>query len=201
MRGNRELHLPREIQPRLLEDTPQREQRSPRRQLIVRSYWSAVAMTADSPGPPARRHHLALAPPLTSIPAPDLDPVIPHRERSARTTQRTAQHQPTANLTVLQGGTIMTPSAHRSRPNELGPATVNPRDEPSARWGWHGGFPRGSVIAGGSTAAIPLSMVITRLVSGHSEGHIPDVYLDVISTALILLLIRHTARARHSWRQ
>ncbi len=35
---------------------------------------------------------------------------------------------------------------------------VDPHDEPSAEWGWHGGFPRGMVIAGWVSVFILLVM-------------------------------------------
>jgi uncharacterized protein DUF2631 len=76
------------------------------------------------------------------------------------------------------------------------PATVDPQDEPSAAWGWHGGFPRGSVIMGWVSAIIILLMVI-----GNHQGKIEDIYLVVIGIGMILLLIRHTARSRRSWRR
>ena len=95
----------------------------------------------------------------------------------------------------------MTRSDRRSRRTEPGPAPVSPAEEPSAQWGWHGGFPRGSVIAGWSTVAILLAMLTTNLVSGHNEGHTPDIYLGVISAALICLLTRHGLRARRCWRR
>ncbi len=70
-------------------------------------------------------------------------------------------------------------------------------EEPSAAWGWHGGFPRGSLIAGWVTAVVFVAIVITRFASGHSEGHVADVYLLAIAAGLVLLLIRHSVRTRH----
>lgn len=77
----------------------------------------------------------------------------------------------------------------------------SPQDEPSAQWGWHGGFPHGSMIAGWATAAILLIMLITHMTGGHHEGHVADVYLAVITTGLVLLLLRRARRARRSWRR
>jgi hypothetical protein len=76
------------------------------------------------------------------------------------------------------------------------PATVDPRDEPSAAWGWHGGFPRGTVIAGWVSAIILLLMTI-----GNHEGHIEDIYLVCIAVGIILMLIRKSVRDRRSWRR
>jgi hypothetical protein len=76
------------------------------------------------------------------------------------------------------------------------PPGVSPVDEPSAEWGWHGGFPRGSLIMGWVSAVIILLMLI-----GNHQGHIEDIYLVAVGVGMILLLIRHTARARRSWRR
>lgn len=81
------------------------------------------------------------------------------------------------------------------------PAIPQPEDEPSAQWGWHGTFPHGSIIAGWTTAAILLTMLVTHILGSHSEGHVADVYLAVIAAGMILLLIRHTMRAHHSSRR
>jgi hypothetical protein len=76
------------------------------------------------------------------------------------------------------------------------PAAVDPEDEPSAEWGWHGGFPRGSVIMGWIAAIIILLMTI-----GNHQGRIEDIYLVCTGVGMILLLIRHGIRSRNSWRQ
>jgi hypothetical protein len=79
--------------------------------------------------------------------------------------------------------------------DEHAPATVSPEDEPSAEWGWHGGFPRGSVIAGWVSAIIILLML-----HGNHEGKIEDIYLVCVGVGMILLLIRHSVRSRRGWR-
>ena len=78
---------------------------------------------------------------------------------------------------------------------------VQPEYEPSTQWGWHGGFPHGSIIAGWTTAAILAIILISHLLGGHSEGHIADIYLGLMTAGLILQLIRRTVRGRHSWRR
>jgi uncharacterized protein DUF2631 len=76
------------------------------------------------------------------------------------------------------------------------PATVDPEDEPSAAWGWHGGFPRGMVIAGWISTAIVLLMII-----GNHTGHVEDLWL--VGTAAVMAggLVRHSLRQRYSWRR
>lgn len=90
-------------------------------------------------------------------------------------------------------------AAQNARTQDL--ATQRLQDEPSARWGWHGGFPHGSLIAGWATTAILLTMLITHMTGGHHEGHVADVYLSVITAGLVLLLLRRGHRARRSWRR
>nr|WP_245607001.1 DUF2631 domain-containing protein [Pseudonocardia spinosispora] len=76
------------------------------------------------------------------------------------------------------------------------PATVDPQDEPSAEWGWHGSFPKGALIMGWVSAVIILLMLI-----GNHEGRVEDIWLVGTGVVMILLLIRHSIRARRSWRR
>jgi hypothetical protein len=76
------------------------------------------------------------------------------------------------------------------------PATVDLQDEPSAEWGWHGGFPRGALIAGWVSAIIILLMVI-----GNHQGKIEDIYLVCTGLGMIFLLIRKMMSDRRSWRR
>jgi hypothetical protein len=61
---------------------------------------------------------------------------------------------------------------------------VDPEEEPSAQWGWHGGFPRAGKIAGWFTAFALFAMLI-----GNHRSHIEDVYLIVLGTVLVAMLI------------
>lgn len=76
------------------------------------------------------------------------------------------------------------------------PVAVDPQDEPSAEWGWHGTFPKGSVIMGWVSAVIILLMLI-----GNHEGRVEDLWLVGTGVVMVLLLIRHTVRAKRSWRR
>jgi hypothetical protein len=83
-----------------------------------------------------------------------------------------------------------------AKSNGRAPATVDPEDEPSVAWGWHGGFPRGTLIAGWFSVVALLLMII-----GNHEGHIEDIYL--VGTAIVVAfgLIRQTKKQRRSWRR
>lgn len=75
-------------------------------------------------------------------------------------------------------------------------STVDPRDEPSAEWGWHGGFPRGYRIAGWFFAAVMFLMLI-----GNHTGRTEDVWLIGIGTGMVIVLVWDRIRARTSWRK
>ena len=80
---------------------------------------------------------------------------------------------------------------------EKRPATaVDPHDEPSVAWGWHGGFPRGTRIAGWFTAAVMFLMLI-----GNHTGRTEDLWLIGIGTGMIIVLVWDRIRARTSWRK
>jgi hypothetical protein len=86
--------------------------------------------------------------------------------------------------------------AHRNGHAAVSTTGVDPEDEPSAAWGWHGGFPRGSVIAGWFTVVAMLIMLI-----GNHQGHVEDVWLVVIAAVMAFGLVRHNLKQRTSWRR
>ena len=73
---------------------------------------------------------------------------------------------------------------------------VDPVDEPSAEWGWHGTFPRATRVAGWISAAILLLMLI-----GNHQGHIEDVWLVAIALCIIAGLIYDQIKRRTAWRR
>ena len=74
--------------------------------------------------------------------------------------------------------------------------TVDPHDEPSVEWGWHGGFPRGMMIAGWAVVVILLLFTI-----GNHEGHIEDIWLVATAVVIAFSLVMRTIRKRHAWRR
>jgi uncharacterized protein DUF2631 len=75
-------------------------------------------------------------------------------------------------------------------------STVDAHDEPSAEWGWHGGFPRGTRIAGWFTAAVMFLMLI-----GNHRGRTEDLWLIGIGAAIVIALVIDRIRARTAWRR
>ncbi|MEU5694036.1 DUF2631 domain-containing protein [Actinosynnema sp. NPDC020468] len=73
---------------------------------------------------------------------------------------------------------------------------VDPHDEPSAAWGWHGTFPKGIRIAGWLSTLAVFSLLI-----GNHHGHTENLYIIGTGATLALLLIWEQVRSRTSWRR
>lgn len=74
--------------------------------------------------------------------------------------------------------------------------TVDPRDEPSAEWGWHGGFPKASRIAGWVTAVVLLVMIYN-----NHENNTENVWLVGVALAVVVGLLLDLRRRRTAWRR
>lgn len=72
---------------------------------------------------------------------------------------------------------------------------VSPEEEPSAEWGWHGSFPRGTVIAG-----VVVGLAMFGMLIGNHSGWTENLWL--IGTGVFLLggvgWLAH--KRRTSWR-
>lgn len=75
-------------------------------------------------------------------------------------------------------------------------AVRDPHAEPSAEWGWHGTFPRASLIGGWSIVVILLLMLI-----GNHAGRVEDLWLIGLALASAGALIWVQIRRRTSWRR
>lgn len=74
--------------------------------------------------------------------------------------------------------------------------TVDPRDEPSAEWGWHGGFPRATRIAGWISAMLMFAMIYN-----NHENNTENVWLIGIGLAIVIGLLWDLRRRRTAWRR
>ena len=75
---------------------------------------------------------------------------------------------------------------------------VDPQEEPSADWGWHGCFPVAGKLAGWFTALALFAMLI-----GNHTSHVEDVYLVGLGTLLVVMLLAShlkAYKARRRWR-
>ncbi|GAB3275683.1 DUF2631 domain-containing protein [Parasphingorhabdus pacifica] len=80
---------------------------------------------------------------------------------------------------------------------------IDPAEEPSAEWGWHGGFPKGTQIAGWFSAFSILMMLIGNhqgILSGGDSFVTSDYWLIGIALVLIIGLLVDLRRKRSGWR-
>jgi len=77
-----------------------------------------------------------------------------------------------------------------------GTSEIDSADEPSAEWGWHGGFPKGMLIAGWLSVGAMLIMLI-----GNHEGRTEDIWLIGVAVLMAFGLAMHTVRQRNAWRR
>lgn len=74
---------------------------------------------------------------------------------------------------------------------------VDPHEEPSAEWGWHGRFPRGREIAGWFTA---IAMFLMAFI-GNDIAPTEQIWLVAIGIGLVAALVWDRVRKRTSWRR
>jgi hypothetical protein len=73
---------------------------------------------------------------------------------------------------------------------------VDPHDEPSVEWGWHGTFPKAIRIAGWFSAVALLLML-----HGNHHGNTENVWLVGLALLLIFGLLRDLRKQRTAWRK
>jgi len=75
-------------------------------------------------------------------------------------------------------------------------SAVSPDDEPSAEWGWHGGFPKGTVIGGVITIILCIAFI-----PGPYQSRTQDIWLILIAIGIALAIVGHVIRRRNAWRR
>lgn len=85
--------------------------------------------------------------------------------------------------------------ARNSRELAKRPA-VDPQDEPSAEWGWHGSFPRLKIAAG-----VVSIIVLVALTFGPYQSRTQDLWLYGTALVLVGLIVRQVVAQRHAWRR
>lgn len=81
---------------------------------------------------------------------------------------------------------------------------VDPEEEPSVEWGWHGGFPKGVQIAGWFCTFAMVMMLIGNhqgILSGGDRFISADIWLIGIAAAMAVGLLYDLRRRRTSWRR
>ncbi len=81
---------------------------------------------------------------------------------------------------------------------------IDPAEEPSVEWGWHGGFPKGTQIAGWFSVFACLVMLIGNhqgILSGGDQFKVEDIYLILVAVVLAIGLLIDLRRRRTPWRR
>ncbi|GAY07893.1 DUF2631 domain-containing protein [Pseudonocardia sp. N23] len=73
---------------------------------------------------------------------------------------------------------------------------VDPLDEPSAEWGWHGSFPNGTLIA-----AIATAIILPILLIGHHASWTEIVWMVVPALFVLGGVIGGLIKRRNAWRR
>jgi len=66
----------------------------------------------------------------------------------------------------------------------------------AAEWGWHGGFPKGTVIGGVITIILCIAFI-----PGPYQSRTQDIWLIVIAIGIALGIVGHVIRRRNAWRK
>ncbi len=73
---------------------------------------------------------------------------------------------------------------------------IDPQDEPSAEWGWHGSFPKAKAAAGVVSALILVSFIF-----GPYQTSTQDLWIAGIVVLIALGLMAQAVRRRNAWRR
>jgi len=79
-----------------------------------------------------------------------------------------------------------------ARSSEVGPDDIPGADQ----WGWHGGFPKGTVIGGVITIILCIAFI-----PGPYQSRTQDIWLIVIAIGIALGIVGHVIRRRNAWRK
>ena len=82
--------------------------------------------------------------------------------------------------------------------------TIDPADEPSVEWGWHGGFPKGTQIAGWFCTFGVVMMLFGNhqgILSGGGQLAEADIWLIAVAVVLAVGLLVDLRRKRTAWRR
>jgi hypothetical protein len=87
------------------------------------------------------------------------------------------------------------PVARNSRELAQRPA-VDPHEEPSVEWGWHGTFPRGKIIAG-----VVVILIMIAFLFGPYQSHTQYLWLVGVALGIAFMIWRQVVNRRNAWRR
>jgi len=75
-------------------------------------------------------------------------------------------------------------------------AKVDPADEPSAEWGWHGEFPKATSIAG-----VIVAILLPVMLIGHHVSWTEILFAVIPAVGILAGVVWLNVRKRRDWRQ
>lgn len=75
-------------------------------------------------------------------------------------------------------------------------SSVDPADEPSAEWGWHGAFPNLVQVMGWVIVGALMVMLI-----GNHKGRTEDIWLVLLAATVAGALVLDLRRRKTAWRR
>ncbi len=79
---------------------------------------------------------------------------------------------------------------------EVDHAPADPYGEPSAEWGWHGGFPKGTVFGGDFTIIACVAFLF-----GPYQSRTQDLWLIGAIVVILIGMIIQVRKKRNAWRR
>lgn len=132
----------------------------------------------------------------------------PARDQPVRTgsAERTNGLAPVRDREGDVASTELESKPGQDKPGQQEKATraISPADEPSVEWGWHGGFPKGTQIAGWFSAFATAMMLVGNhqgILSGGDTFKDEDIWLIAVTIILVIGLLIDLRKKRTSWRR
>ncbi|GAA1874061.1 DUF2631 domain-containing protein [Pseudonocardia ailaonensis] len=75
-------------------------------------------------------------------------------------------------------------------------AKVDPADEPSAEWGWHGTFPKAT-----SAAGVFVAIALCLILIGHHASTTEILYAVIPAVVILAGVVWGNIRKRNDWRR
>src|SRR5437763_896967 len=113
------------------------------------------------------------------------------------TGSRSTREQESECRFLAQEGNVATTELEK-KPSQA----IDPEQEPSVEWGWHGGFPRATQVAGWVSVIAMLCMLIGNqqgILSGGGHFTESDIWLIGLAAATAIGLLYDIRRKRNAW--
>ncbi len=102
-----------------------------------------------------------------------------------------------SSLDIILAPVLCDDTAVASNSRELAQRPdVDPQDEPSAEWGWHGGFPKGTLVGGTFTILLCVAFLF-----GPYQSHTQYLWLIGVIVVILAGMFFSIRKRRNAWRR